>query len=37
MANTITTDVVEYNATCHHDGKPATMPTMPQLAGGTRQ
>ena len=35
MANTITTvtaDVVEYNATCHHDGKPAMMPTMPQPA-----
>jgi hypothetical protein len=35
MANTITTvtaDVVEYNATCHHDGKPVMMPTMPQPA-----
>ena len=33
MAKTITTvtaDVVEYSATCHHDGKPATMPTTPQ-------
>ena len=35
MANTITTvpaEVVEYRATCHHDGNRAMMPTAPQPA-----